>query len=191
MASVPPVAVAVLAAGQSRRFGKIDKLAAEFRGGMLGLHVCRTLAPLPFAQRYVVASSESHPCARGWLAAGFAIAVNPDAASGMGNSVALAARLSQEAGASALLIALADMPLVPAALFAELLAQTAPAALVAAHNGAVPMPPVLFGSDRFAQLMQLSGDRGAHKLLAAAKAVPCDPALLVDIDDQVTLARLA
>ncbi len=191
MASVPPAAVAVLAAGQSRRFGPADKLAAEFRGVMLGLHVCRTLAPLPFAHRWVIACSESHPCGQGWHAAGFAIAVNPAAASGMGSSVALAAGLARQAGASALLIALADMPLVPAMFFADLLEQATPDVLVAAHNGSAPTPPALFGRNHFARLMQASGDRGARKLLAAAKVIPCDPLLLADIDDPSALARLA
>lgn len=191
MASVPPVAVAVLAAGQSRRFGSADKLAAELRGSMLGLHVCRTLAPLPIAHRWVIAAGENHPCAAGWRAAGFAVAINADAASGMGSSVALAARLARQAGACALLIALADMPLVPAAFFADLLELAEPAALFAAHNGNAPTPPALLGSDHFGQLMQASGDQGARTLLAAARCLPCDPALLVDIDDPAALARLA
>jgi CTP:molybdopterin cytidylyltransferase MocA len=191
MASVPPVAVAVLAAGQSRRFGSADKLAAELRGTMLGLHACRTLAPLPFAQRWVIAASENHLCADGWRESGFSIVPNPLAESGMGSSVAQAAQLAEEAGAAALLIALADMPLVPAAFFADLLEQAAPSALFAAHNGNAPTPPALLGSDHFGQLMQASGDQGARTLLAAARCLPCDPALLVDIDDPAALARLA
>lgn len=181
--------MAVLAAGGSRRFGKADKLVAEFRGAMLGLHACRTLGPLPFAHRWVFASDAAHPCVGEWQEAGFAVVPNPDAKSGMGSSVALAARLAQEVGVTALLIALADMPLVPAAHFAGLLGQALPDALVASHNGVSPTPPAIFGSDHFGQLMLASGDTGARRLLAGAATLPCDPAWLVDIDDPSALAR--
>lgn len=191
MASVPPVAVAVLAAGQSRRFGKADKLAAPFRGAMLGLHACRTLSPLPFACRWVIAADLDHSCADGWAEAGFAAVPNPDAASGMGTSVALAARLAIEAGATALLIALADMPLVPAVQFADLLERAAPDVLAASHNGVVPTPPAIFGSAHFDVLSLARGDLGARKLLRRAETLACDPGLLVDIDDPESFARYA
>lgn len=189
MASVPPVAVAVLAAGQSRRFGEADKLVAPFRGTMLGLHACRTLSLLPFARRWAIASDTRHSCAKGWREAGFTVALNPDADTGMGSSVALAARLAQEAGVTALLIALADMPLVPAAHFAALLECAGPDTLTASHNGASPTPPAIFGSHHFGQLMQASGDTGARLLLAGAETLSCDPAWLLDIDDPSALAR--
>lgn len=183
------MAVAVLAAGQSRRFGDADKLAAGFRGAMLGLHACRTLSLLPFAQRWVIASDTRHPCAKGWREAGFTVVPNPDAATGMGSSVALAAKLARDAGVTALLVALADMPLVPATHFADLLEQAEPDALVASHNGTSPTPPALFGSSHFAQLGQATGDTGARALLAGADTLSCDPAWLVDIDDPAALAR--
>ena len=189
MASVPPVAVAVLAAGQSRRFGEADKLAAPFRGTMLGLHACRTLAPLPFAFHWVVAPDTDHPCADGWRGAGFAVVPNPDAASGMGSSVALAARLAADTGATSLLIALADMPLVPAIHFADLLERAAPDVLLASHNGEAPTPPAIFGCAHFGELSASRGDAGARKLLRQAETLACDPDWLVDIDDPESLER--
>ncbi|WP_435416878.1 NTP transferase domain-containing protein [Parerythrobacter aurantius] len=191
MASVVPVAVAVLAAGQSRRFGEADKLAAPFRGGLLGHHVCATLGPLPFAHRWIIAADDSHPCVPEWRAQGFAVEINDHATSGIGSSVAVAARLARQAGVAALLVALADMPLVPASHFADLLEQAAPDALLASHNGVSPTPPALFGSTFFDELAQASGDAGARGLLAGAAIVPCDPDVLVDIDDRETLRRLA
>ena len=105
--------VAVLAAGQSRRFGPQDKLAAPFGEVLLGEQVVRTLSGLACAHRWVIAARGDHPCAPGWKAAGFAIAVNDQAASGMGSSLALAAQLAQAAGADALLVALADIRATP------------------------------------------------------------------------------
>ena len=191
MASSPPVAVAVLAAGQSRRFGAADKLAAQFRGKPLGLHVTETLARLPFTDRWLITSAADHPCVEGWRATGFTPVLNPYAATGMGSSVALAARLAQEAKARALLIVLADMPLVTALHFSNLIERAAPDALYASHTGTAPTPPAMFGSDHFAALQEASGDQGARALLRRAGTVPCDAAHLIDIDDPETLARLS
>ena len=123
MADAPRLAVAVLAAGQSSRFGPADKLTACLRGQRLGELACRTLADMPFAQRWVIAARADHPCASSWQASGFTVAVNPQAASGMGTSVALAATLALDAQVGGLLIALADMPLVPAGHYHALIAR--------------------------------------------------------------------
>ncbi len=186
------LAVAVLAAGQSRRFGSADKLAALLGDSLLGEHACRRLAGLAAAHRWVIAARPDHPCAPGWRAAGFEIAVNPAAESGMGSSVALAARLAQDAGAAALLIALADMPLVPLSHFQALVERAAglgPGAIIASAAGDVAMPPALFGSAHFAALAGASGDTGARHLLAGAERLAGDPAWLIDVDDAAALAR--
>ena len=191
MAEAPRLAVAVLAAGQSRRFGSADKLAALLGDGLLGEHACRTLAGLPSAHRWVIAARPDHPCAPGWRAAGFEIAVNPAAESGMGSSVALAARLAQEAGAAALLIALADMPLVPISHFQALVARAAGLgadAVIASAAGDMAMPPALFGSAQFTALAEASGDAGARHLLAGAERLAGDPAWLIDVDHAEALA---
>ena len=186
--------MAVLAAGQSRRFGRADKLAADFRGGRLGELACQTLAGLDLAPRWVIAARADHPCAPGWQACGFTLMVNPLAASGMGSSVALAASLAQAAEVDGLLIALADMPLVPADHFRALVERAAalgPAAMVASSANGQPLPPALFGRSRLAALAALTGDTGARALLHEAQLVPCAPDLLVDIDDPQALRRAA
>ena len=190
MASVPPIAVAVLAAGQSRRFGEADKLAAPFRGKPMGLHVCDKFGILPVAARWMVAAETNHPCADGWRAAGFDILLNPQAESGMGSSVALAARNAQAAGMTALIIALADMPLVPESHFANLMDRAGRFSIRASHNGETATPPALFGSEHFRWLAEAKGDAGARKLLHRADFIDCPAQLLVDIDDPETLARL-
>lgn len=188
------VAVAVLAAGQSRRFGAEDKLAADLKGRRLGEYAVATLAGLAFDQRWVIAASADHPCTASWQASGFAITVNDRAVEGMGTSLALAASLAVEAGAEALLIALADMPLVPASHFAALLAcgeVLSRAALVASEADGQRSPPALFGRDHFALLAASAGDQGARHLLGAAQPVTCSPDWLIDVDDPAALARLA
>jgi len=192
MAEPPRFAVAVLAAGQSRRFGPADKLAANFRGMRLGEHVCHVLAGLHLAHRWVIAARGDHPCGRSWQADGFTLALNPQAASCMGTSLALAANLALEADADGLLIALADMPLVPAEHYRTLLARAAtngPAAIVASTAGGVRSPPAAFGRDHLAALAAMTGDLGARALLHRAELVPCDEELLIDIDDEHALNR--
>lgn len=188
------LAIAVLAAGQSRRFGEKDKLAAPFRGKLLGHHVCDALEGIAASHRWVITSREDHPCSVGWREAGFDIIVNGAAEQGMGSSVALAARQADQAGADALLLCLADMPLVPASHYAALVAtlQTSDECdIIASSGGETPMPPACFRSSRFAELMVLQGDSGARHLLQSACVVDCTMELLTDVDDPETLARLA
>ena len=183
-------AVALLAAGQARRFGS-DKLAAPFRDRMLGLHAADTLARVAFDRRWVIVADLAHPCIPEWQAAGFEPVFNPGSARGMGTSVALAANLATEAGADRLVIALADMPLVPASHFAELLERgQGPDALLATSDGQASMPPAVFGSDHFARLAQAQGDAGARTMLAEAQLLTVAAEWLADIDDPATLALL-
>ncbi|MDP3908563.1 NTP transferase domain-containing protein [Novosphingobium sp.] len=184
--------MAVLAAGQSRRFGPDDKLTASFRGKRLGEQACHALLGLDFAHRWVIAARADHPCAQSWQADGFTIAVNAQAAAGMGTSVALAAALALEANADGLLIALADMPLVSADHCRALIARaaaTGPAAIVASAADGVRSPPAAFGRDHFAALAAITGDVGARVLLRQAELVACAPELLIDIDDEAALNR--
>lgn len=181
------IAVAVLAAGQSRRFGAADKLLAPLHGKPLGLHVCDRLSGIRFAHCWVIAPTPAHPCAQGWHAAGFTVVPNRDAASGIGSSVALAGRLALEAGADGLLLALADMPLVPHAHYRALLARASAQVTAASHNGVAPTPPALFSRADLPVLAGARGDSGARSLLARAQIVACDVALLADIDDPAAL----
>ncbi len=176
------LAVAILAAGQSRRFGAKDKLAVILNGRMLGLHASEALHGVAASRRWVIASAPDHQCCGGWREAGFEIAVNFDAAQGLGTSTAMAATLADDAGSSALLIALADMPFVTFEHFQALAAMVAPNALVASHNGLAPTPPALFGREHFSQLMQYTGDRGAGGLLKRAEIITCPPDHLRDVD---------
>lgn len=189
----PRFAVAVLAAGQSVRFGPQDKLAAPLGAALLGEHAARTLRELGFSRRWVIAGRADHPCAPGWAAAGFAVSVNAEAASGMGTSLALAAQLALAADVDALLVALADMPLVPARHFAALLARAAqlgPGAIVASEAVGQRSPPAVFGRQHFPKLAASSGDSGARHLLREAETIACAPDWLIDIDDPATRAEV-
>lgn len=186
------LAVAILAAGRSARFGAGDKLAAQFRGKPLGLHAAHALADLEFSHRWVIVRSDDHPCVTGWKSAGFEPVVNPDAAAGMGSSLCCAAERANQAGADGLMVCLGDMPLVPSAHFAALVeAWTQHGGNVASQDGALISPPAIFAREHFRALTSLTGDQGAKFLLTGARRVTCPPGALVDVDDQETLSRLS
>lgn len=182
--SKPRVFMAVLAAGDSRRFGEEDKLTAPFRGKRLGEHVCANapveiLAP---ACACVIASRLAHPCEPQWRAAGFEVVLNRNSQAGMGSSVALAATLAAKAECDALLIALADMPMVPTEHFAALIAASSGCGeVICSSNGEARMPPAIFGREHF-HLLHASGDEGARRSLGTARALDCPPGWLIDID---------
>ncbi len=176
------VAVVLLAAGRSARFGG-DKLAAPFRGQPLGTHAAAMLAAIPFAAHIAVTG----PSAVDLAALGFDCrAAQPDAPMSLSLKLGIAA--AEATGCDACLIALADMPLVPA---------THIHALLAAHDGAltatlsdeVRMVPALISRAAFPLVATLSGDQGARALLRAAPGVAAPPAWLVDIDTPGDAAR--
>lgn len=172
----PRIGVAVLAAGASRRFGDADKLLADFRGRPLGEYVCDALARTPATLRWVIASRDGHACEGAWRKAGFAVAVNERSSEGMGTSAALAARLAMKADCDALLIVLADTPLVPPQHYEALIAAcTDPEDLICSANDHARLPPAIFGKARIGALAALSGDTGARALLQDAQTIPCLP----------------
>ena len=122
------------------------------------------------------------------------MAINASAREGMGTSVALAARLAREAECKALLIALADMPLVPVAHF-QALARRADEigerAIIVSQIGEARTPPAVFGRAHFSALTDLGGDTGARRILQKGEVVPCPPEWLEDIDTPEALARLS
>src|SRR3546814_4001701 len=114
-AMIEPEAVALilLAAGRSTRFGVADKLAAPLHGRPLVQHAANTLSPIPFG-RHIEVCSSSLPVA--FAALGFDVAwLRP----GEPLSVSLAAGIARaEATAcAACLIVLPAMPFVPRSHF--------------------------------------------------------------------------
>lgn len=175
MIAAEETTLVLLAAGKSERFGG-SKLDADLGGLSLGLHVVKALAELPFRARLAVVGT----CAIDYAAHGFRVVRNVDPARDMASSVRMGVAAAEGA---AVLLVLADMPCVTAAHVLRLFAAADGAdAVVASTDGTRPSPPALFGAARFAELLQVSGDKGARALIAEGRHVLAAAGELVDVD---------
>ena len=175
----PPVAV--LAAGLGTRFGG-DKLEAMCAGKPLGRWVIEAVEAAGLGPGTIVTGPEWVSFAGGW-----ARAVNPAPEAGLGSSLALAARLVPR-GKQALLVLLADMPLVTPEYLRELAASAAPTATryPEGHAGV----PALLDRRLIDRAARLSGDRGAGPLLRGARLLDPPPGMLRDVDTADGLAEV-
>lgn len=173
----------LLAGGQSARFGSA-KLIAPLGGKPLALHAAAMLAALPFTARYAVIG----PHVPDLAALGYqTVPLDPPGAA-QARSLALGVAAAQASGARAVLVALADMPLVPSAHIRALVAAF-DGERIATSAGGVTLPPAIFGAQHFSALTALGGDRGGASLLRGAPTLPLDPALALDVDRPEDLAR--
>ncbi len=123
------------------------------------------------------------------------IAINENYADGVGSSIACAAR-SLAPSADALLILLADQPRISEDHLNALLGAWSGDSdeIVATSFAGAQGPPVILPRSSFRQLVELSGDTGARKLLQdpdyQVKSVKFEPAA-VDIDRPEDLNQLA
>ena len=183
--------LAVLAAGQSQRFGDEDKLTASLHGRMLGLHATDTLTRIAFDRRIVITSDPNHPCATGWREMDYDIIVNNNATEGQSASVRCAAQHAIESGVAALYICLADMPYIVRRHIQNLsqaFKDHGQNKIIASSEDGKAMPPAIFPSRLFAELADLRGDQGARELLQTAHLVPAADGSLLDIDTPELLA---
>ncbi|WP_298284144.1 NTP transferase domain-containing protein [Novosphingobium sp.] len=173
----------LLAGGRGTRFGGA-KLIAPLGGKPLALHAATMLVALPFAHHFAVTGPDVPDLA----ALGYTcIPLDPPGAP-QARSVALGVAAAQAAGAQGVLLALADMPLVPAEHIRAIVAGFDGDRIGTAANG-VTMPPALFGAAHFPALTALTGDRGGAMQLAGAPLVALDPDFALDIDRPEDIAR--
>jgi molybdenum cofactor cytidylyltransferase len=189
-----PVVGVLLAAGSGSRFGGDKLLATLADGRPLAAAALSTLAA---AVDVVIAVVRPGDAALEALLgkSGALVAVCPDAAEGIGASLACGVRETQRCfpEAQGAIIALADMPWVSPSTVASVAAALRRGAALAAptHRG-TRGHPVAIGARYFADLQTLSGDEGAKKLLAAHDAeleliAVDDPGALRDVDTQSDL----
>ncbi|NIJ19906.1 molybdenum cofactor cytidylyltransferase [Sphingomonas naasensis] len=179
-------ALVLLAAGRSRRF-EGDKLSEPFLDKPLAYHVVTALAKIPFLTRIAVVSDTRLDFA----ALGYQVEENPDPSRGQARSLCHGVSVAKQAGAEAVLVALADMPRVTAAhVYRMFDAADGAETIVASSDGVQPRPPALFGKGMFDDLLDLDGDEGARQLIRHGHHVVTSPAELVDVDTRADLEEL-
>ena len=193
----PRVAAIVLAAGQSRRMGTVNKLLAEIDGVPMARRVVDAIAESRIASTHVVTGHQSAALRAALADCEVAFVDNPDYAQGLSASLrAGIGALDDEVDGA--LICLGDMPRIEPDHIDRLIAAFAPA-----EGRAICVPtargkrgnPVLFGRAFFADLARLAGDVGARHLIGeygdqVHEVELADDGIFVDIDTPGALAAL-
>lgn len=193
-AAVPRVAGVVLAAGQSRRMGSVNKLLTEVDGTPMVVAAVREAAAAGLEPVVVVTGHEAQAVRAALGDMPVTWVHNDDYADGLSTS------LRSGLGAlpddiSAAIVCLADMPAVRASVLDKLVAAYDP---VEGRSICVPTwqgkrgNPVLWDRGFFADMMSVNGDTGARHLLGEHDEVVCevampDDAVLRDIDSPADL----
>ncbi len=186
----------VLAAGQSSRMGPENKLLADFAGKPLVRHVTEVMITAGLDELTVVIGHQADQVAAALADLPVQLLFNADFAAGQGHSVAAGVG-GLESGATDVLIALGDMPLISAEMVQYLVA--AHLACVD-HQRRITLPsfngkrgnPVIWGGAFLPELKQLRGDAGGRQVLqdhlAAHNPVEISsPAIFSDIDTPADL----
>jgi molybdenum cofactor cytidylyltransferase len=190
-ASGPLVGI-VLAAGASRRFGAVKQLAALDGRSLLSHAVDGMSAVAAIEEVLVVLGANAQAIMRATpLARGRVVLCREWAE---GQAASLRAGVAAAAGAGAVVVALADTPLVGSAAIERVVAARSPGAdAVCATYDGEPGHPVLLEAPLLARVPDLRGDVGARALLDPERTaeVACeDVASAVDVDTPDQLRAL-
>ena len=185
----PPVGI-LLAAGQGTRFGSNKLLQPLADGTPMAVASARTLHTV-LAHCIAVVNDAQGCVARLLAEAGLQVIANPHAPDGMGTSIACGVAASPNAGGW--VIALADMPNIPARVIQSVADGLAHGAdLIAPVYGGQRGHPVGFARRHAPALRALHSDRGARDILAAHRDTlelidTQDRGVILDIDTPVSL----
>ncbi|HEY6868175.1 MAG TPA: nucleotidyltransferase family protein [Novosphingobium sp.] len=183
------VALVLLAGGRGTRFGS-DKLAAELLGRSLLEHSAAIYAAIPFARRVLVLGPASQR-GRDFHLVGYRT-VRP-AACDLPQSASLRAGVEAAGidGIDAIMVALADMPLVSASHLEALRGTFDGRGPVASGLDGAAGPPAIFPVAMHRQMIDRTGDKGARGLLAGAPLIAAPREVLADVDTPEDLAGVA
>ena len=190
------IAGVVLAAGQSRRMGEVNKLLADIEGAPMVVRAVDAVLASGVDPVLVVTGHESEKIRAALAGRAVRFVHNPDHAAGLSGSLraALAAVPDEAEGA---LICLGDMPRVTAEHLARLVeafaARHEPAICVPTHQGKRGNPS-LWHREFFAEMNEASGDAGARRLIgehaeSVVEVEMPDAGILLDIDTPEALAE--
>ena len=188
------VCIVMLAAGRSERFGAA-KLLANYRGKPLLQHALSAAQTACPGSVYLVVGHDHDEVSDAAIGLADTVIFNEAYASGMGSSIACGVRACREQS-DAILIMLADQPLVSSSHLAELMNRWTgkQSEIIASRFSGVSGPPVLFANALFDQLEDLHNDVGAREILHRSSSILRTvefEAASIDIDTPTDLAKLA
>ncbi len=184
--------VVVLAAGKGSRFkGPAHKLEQSLGDlSVLGStlrNAVESHLPVVVVTTQALASGATH------IVAVRDVVVVPPALAALGMGHSIAAGVAARADAPGWLLLPGDMPMVkPATLLAVAAALEHHPVAYAQYQGRRGHP-VGFAAELYSELMMLSGDEGARRLIARYPAIGVDvddPGVLIDLDTEADLAAM-
>ena len=193
--AAPRIAAVVLAAGLSSRMGS-NKLLADLNGQALIQHTIDRLSNTAIDEVIVVTGHQAVEVQAVLQHQKVRFVHNADYAQGLSTSVKAGIAAIQDFDAA--FVCLGDMPLIEAADLNRMIAAfnvTEGRSLVAPVLGLKLGNPVLWGHEHFADLMALTGDRGARGLIEARRdqivEIPVThDGILLDADTPESLAEI-
>ncbi|MEQ8586252.1 MAG: molybdopterin-binding/glycosyltransferase family 2 protein [Thalassobaculaceae bacterium] len=196
-ARAPRIAALLLAAGQSRRMGKENKLLAEIDGKPMVRHMAEAVGASKASSLTVVLGHEADAVRAALADLNPAYAYNPDYAEGLSTSLktGLAAVGDEVDG---VVVCLGDMPRVSTGIIDRMIAAFDP---VEGRSIVVPTRrgkrgnPVLFAKRFFEEMGGVSGDVGARHLIGNHEDLVVeleveDESVLTDVDTPDALATI-
>ena len=184
--------VVVLAAGKGSRFkGSAHKLEQSLGDlSVLGRTLHNAIeSHLPV----VVVTTQSLAASAAQVVAARDVVVVPQALAALGMGHSIAAGIAARADAPGWLLLPGDMPLVrPATMLAVAAALEHHPVAYAQYRGRRGHP-VGFAAELYSELMMLSGDEGARRIVARYPAIGVDvddPGTLLDLDTEADLAAM-
>jgi molybdenum cofactor cytidylyltransferase len=191
------IAALVLAAGQSRRMGRINKLLTEIEGRPMVARVVDNVLASAARPVAVVTGHQADKVRAALAGREVRFVDNPDYAEGLSGS--LKHGLEALGGdVDGVLVCLGDMPRIEPGHLDKLIAAFDPSKgrsiCVPTRNGKRGNP-VLWGRDFFAEMKQVAGDVGARHLIgehteALHEVDIDDDAIFVDVDTPEALTAL-
>lgn len=196
-ARAPKIGGLILAAGQSRRMGKENKLLAEVNGKPMVRHVADAVAASKAASMTVVLGHEADAVRAALADLKPSYAYNPDYAEGLSTSLKAGLAAVGE-DVDGVIVCLGDMPRIGTATIDRMIAAFDP---VEGRSIVVPTRrgkrgnPVLFAKRFFEEMTGVSGDVGARHLIGnhedlAVEIEVDDESVLTDVDTPEALARI-
>ena len=192
----PRIAALILAAGQSRRMGRINKLLEEIDGAPMVARVVDAVISSRTDPIFVVVGHEADRVRAALAGRDLQFVDNPAYAEGLSTSLKHGVAALPQDG-DGVLVCLGDMPRIDAAEIDALIEAFDPAA---GRSICVPTfdgkrgNPVLLGHRFFAEIQEISGDVGARQLIGAYPDLIVEVAMdgdgvLLDIDTPQALKK--